>query len=130
MPESFQQVETMRQALLMEGCSFTVERTGSVVLALALSLTQSAILIEMDSRTGLYNVRQFDQHAGCQKVVGLSNATLCDHSGQQICFSHLTIFTAGDIFMYKGLEGDFENIKDTDPFVISKGATMPRDFDL
>jgi hypothetical protein len=92
------------------------------VLAFATATTYCAILVEMDHRSGLINVKLFDQQAGCKKVVGLSLESLLDYHAQVICFSHLSIITAGDVFIYKDLENDFEDIKQTEPFVMSHGG--------
>jgi len=60
-PEAYQSIEAMHQNLLIEGSSFTNERSKTVVLAIGLRPTQSAILIEMSAETELYNVKLFDQ---------------------------------------------------------------------
>lgn len=58
MPKAFQSVEAIRQQLVMDGVSFTSDRTGTVVLGVALTLSQEAVLIEIDPRReGLYNIR-------------------------------------------------------------------------
>lgn len=51
-------MEAIRQQLVMDGVSFTSDRTGTVVLGVALTLSQEAVLIEIDPRReGLYNIR-------------------------------------------------------------------------
>ena len=75
----------------------------------------------MEPSASLTNVRMFDAHANCHKVVGISLETFTEHHAQQICYSHLTILTAGEVLVYKDLESDFEDIRKTEPFVKSTG---------
>ena len=68
----------------------------------------------------------FDRTAGLKNVIGLSLATKTDFNPQEIVFSHLTVITAGDVFMYKDLETDFIDITQTEPLCVSKGSIEPQ----
>lgn len=59
--EAYQATEAIYQNLLINGSSFTNERSKTVVLAIGLRPNQSAIIIEMSTETELYNVKLFDQ---------------------------------------------------------------------